>query len=383
MASQDAALKACRAEVMGRVTNESRKASTKQQSFRGGAAKNLQEAAMAAMRKMSTQGTGPAEACSTRSSSQYCKQQSSEPVKSGSEPVEACPAQQCVFADQQKITRSCTPVFPMQENVQRHLLAEDSADRHCLSADAASWGQIKPFTGALSPFTPDVRSPTVGARDCLAMHGHYVSLSTPNVRTRANVTTPPSAPGRGEAFATPLVRALCHGSFKDVESALETEPDAAFLPILECNAEPPLCYSVRLGCSERIVQLLLQHGAYANAEDGCGLTPLMLLSSMPSNLPPPFWDFDSDNGNGKRQWSLNVAKLLMDAEVYSMSSHRNLLSCLDLASQAGNTHLVRLFRGESDVAAQDNGHELLGVSAMSHMLPWIFSEPPALRVTNS
>lgn len=381
MASQDTALKVCRAEVTRRVTNELGKAAAKHLSFQGGAGRNLQEAAMAAVRKMSTQGTEPTKACSTRSSSRYCKQQSSDQLKNGIEAVQACPAQQCDSVNQQEITRSCASVPPMQEHLQHHPFDENGADRHCPSANAASGEENKSLTGVLSPSTPDVWSPAVSAWACLAMPGHDVSPSTPNVRTSPNVTTPPGAPGRGETFVAPLFRALRHGSFKDVQSALEWEPDAAFLPMY--NAEPPLCCSVRLGCSEKIVQLLLQHGARVDIGDGRGQTPLMLLSSVPSNLPPAFWDFASDAGNGKRQWSLNVAKLLMDAGVDSMFSHRNLLSCMDLASQAGNTHLVRLYRGESDAAAQDNEHELLGVAAMSHMLPWTISEPPALRVMNS
>eukprot|EP00930_Biecheleria_cincta_P062316 TRINITY_DN477_c0_g1_i1.p1 TRINITY_DN477_c0_g1~~TRINITY_DN477_c0_g1_i1.p1 ORF type:complete len:333 (+),score=58.16 TRINITY_DN477_c0_g1_i1:190-1188(+) len=332
---------------------------------------------------MSAQGAAPAKAWSTRSSSLYSKQQLSDQVKSGAEPVRACPAQQCDSVDQQEITRSCTPVPATQEHFQQHPFDENGADGHCPTANTASGGRTEPHTGALSPCTPKIWSPSVGAQDCSAMTGHGGSLSTSEVGAWANVTTPPGAPSRGKPFVAALFRALRHGSFEDVQTALEFEPDAAFLPMFECNTEPPLCYSVRLGCSEKIIQLLLQHGACVDVEDGRGQTPLMLLSSMPSNLPPAVFEFTSDAGNSRRLWSLSVAKLLMDAEADSMSSHRHLLSCIDLASQAGNTHLVRLYRGQFGVAAQDNEEELLVMSAMSHMLPWTISEPPAMSIMSS
>eukprot|EP00930_Biecheleria_cincta_P062317 TRINITY_DN477_c0_g1_i2.p1 TRINITY_DN477_c0_g1~~TRINITY_DN477_c0_g1_i2.p1 ORF type:complete len:333 (+),score=49.77 TRINITY_DN477_c0_g1_i2:226-1224(+) len=327
---------------------------------------------------MSAQGAAPAKAWSTRSSSLYSKQQLSDQVKSGAEPVRACPAQQCDSVDQQEITRSCTPVPATQEHFQQHPFDENGADGHCPTANTASGGRTEPHTGALSPCTPKIWSPSVGAQDCSAMTGHGGSLSTSEVGAWANVTTPPGAPSRGKPFVAALFRALRRGSFKDVQSALEGEPDAAILPMFECNAETPLCCSVWLGCSEQIVQLLLQHGARVDVEDARGQTPLMLLSSMRSNCPPAFWESASGAGNSKRQWSLSVAKLLMDAEADSISSHHNLLACVDLASKAGNTHLVRLYRGESDVVVQDSGEEVSGMSAMSHMLPWTILEPSAL-----
>eukprot|EP00930_Biecheleria_cincta_P062319 TRINITY_DN477_c0_g2_i2.p1 TRINITY_DN477_c0_g2~~TRINITY_DN477_c0_g2_i2.p1 ORF type:complete len:382 (+),score=67.44 TRINITY_DN477_c0_g2_i2:70-1215(+) len=380
MACHDATFKMFEAAVMHSSTNELGKSAAKEPKFQGGATRRLQQAALAAGRKMGRQATETAEALSVQSSSPcivHCKQQFSDQVKIGIESEQGCPPQQRDDASQEEITRSCTPFSPMQEHAQQYPSHENGTDGQCPRANAASGKHTKPYTGALPPLTQDVWSPAVCARVCLAMPGESAPPSTPNVSSWTNVTTPPGAPNQGEAFVNPLVRALLHDSLKEVQLTLESEPDAAFLPIFECNAEPPLCCSVRMGCSEQVVQLLLQHGARVDVEDRHGQTPLMLLSSTPSNYPPAFFDFASDAGNSGRQRSLNIAKILMDAEVDSASLHRNLLSCVDLASQAGNSHLVRLYRGESHVAAQESDQELQGMPAMSDLLPWTLSEPPA------
>eukprot|EP00930_Biecheleria_cincta_P015578 TRINITY_DN12945_c0_g2_i1.p1 TRINITY_DN12945_c0_g2~~TRINITY_DN12945_c0_g2_i1.p1 ORF type:complete len:288 (+),score=58.00 TRINITY_DN12945_c0_g2_i1:43-864(+) len=181
--------------------------------------------------------------------------------------------------------------------------------------------------------------------------------TTPQVRTSPSITTPPGTPCRG-SDSTPLLGALHRGSLKDVKSALEQEPDAAFFPFPECRFEPALCCSVRFGCSEQIVQLLLQHAARVDAEDAGGRTPLMLLSLQPSNFMPCCFDLEEDAGCSKRQWSLNVAKLLIEAEADPLSSDCGVPSCVQLAAQAQNSHLVRLYRGETDVDAHaDNGEQ--------------------------
>eukprot|EP00930_Biecheleria_cincta_P062320 TRINITY_DN477_c0_g2_i3.p1 TRINITY_DN477_c0_g2~~TRINITY_DN477_c0_g2_i3.p1 ORF type:complete len:383 (+),score=62.05 TRINITY_DN477_c0_g2_i3:79-1227(+) len=378
MACHDATLKMFGSAVMHSSKHELGKSAAKHPKLQGGATRSLQQKALAAGRKLGRQET-PAEAHSMQPSSPcivHCKQQFSDQVKIGIESEQGCPPQQRDDASQEEIARSYTPFSPMQEHAQQYPSHENGTDGQCPRANAASGKHTKPYTGALPPFTPDVWSSAVGAQVWLAMPGESTPPSTPNVSSWTNVTTPPGAPNQGEAFVNPLFRALLHGSLKDVQSALESEPDAAFLPIFECNAEPPLCCSVRMGCSEQVVQLLLQHGARVDVEDRHGQTPLMLLSSTPSNYPPAFFDFASDAGNSGRQRSLNIAKILMDAEADSASLHRHLLSCVDLAYQAGNSHLVRLYRGESHVAAQESDREFLGMPAMSDMLPWTMSEPP-------
>eukprot|EP00930_Biecheleria_cincta_P015577 TRINITY_DN12945_c0_g1_i1.p1 TRINITY_DN12945_c0_g1~~TRINITY_DN12945_c0_g1_i1.p1 ORF type:complete len:256 (+),score=45.71 TRINITY_DN12945_c0_g1_i1:36-803(+) len=181
--------------------------------------------------------------------------------------------------------------------------------------------------------------------------------TSPQIQVSSSITTPPGALGCNRG-PSPLFRALRHGSLKEVKSALEHDPDAAIFPFLEGRFEVPLCYSVKFGRSEEIVQLLLQHAASVDAENADGKTPLMLLSSQPSNFPPSFFGLQEDSGCSKRQWSLNVAKLLIDAAADPMSSDRGMPSCIRLASQAGNSHLVRLYRGETDVDAHaDNGEQ--------------------------
>jgi len=144
-----------------------------------------------------------------------------------------------------------------------------------------------------------------------------------------------------------------------------------------------------MGCSEQIVRLLLQHAARVDAVNADGQTPLMLLSLQPSSFLPSFFDFAEDASRRKRQWSLDVAKLLIDAEADPISSDRNSLSCVQLASQARNTHLVRLYRGEHDADAnnemQDSFASLdeMHASANASQLPWARSAPPLVRITGA
>lgn len=391
MDSHDAALKVFRADVVDRVADKAGKAAAQHSKMEGGAARSLQVAALTAVRKMARQGNELAEApFSTQSSSsphmRRCEQHLPDQVKIGMKPVLRCLAQQCDSVGQQEITSSCVPGPPTQEpeHFQQLLFDQNRIDERFPRANVATEKQTKAYTGALSSFAPDAWSLAVGAQQCSTMPGESAHLSTPKANQCTSTTTPPRAPNPFGPFEDPLFRALRRRSFKDVLSVLESEPDAASLPIFERNAEPPLCCGVRLGCSEQIVQFLLRHGARVDAEDVQGQTPLMLLSSMPSNFSPSFFDFTPEACNSRRQWSLSVAKLLMDAEADSMSSRRNLLSCVDLASRSGNTHLVRLFRGESDVAAQGNEElGMFGESAMWGMVPWTISEPPALRVMSA
>eukprot|EP00930_Biecheleria_cincta_P026241 TRINITY_DN1851_c0_g1_i1.p1 TRINITY_DN1851_c0_g1~~TRINITY_DN1851_c0_g1_i1.p1 ORF type:complete len:250 (-),score=43.53 TRINITY_DN1851_c0_g1_i1:87-836(-) len=179
---------------------------------------------------------------------------------------------------------------------------------------------------------------------------------TPGVQASSNTTTPPGAPGCSSSESSALLRGLRRDSLKEVKAALEYEPDAAVYPILEARFEPPLCCAVRLGCSEHIVQLLLQHGAIVDVEDADRYTPLMLLSMQPSFLMPSFFDFADEEGHARQQWSLNVAKLLIDAGADPLSSAGcGFPSAVQLAEQLGNSHLVRFYSGEPNADAHADG----------------------------
>lgn len=221
--------------------------------------------------------------------------------------------------------------------------------------------------------------------------------STPMAHGSSIRTTPPGAPGASySSEGSYLLRALRRSSLEEVKAALAHEPDAAICPIME-SFEPPLCCAVQLGCSEHIVQLLLQHGAMVDAENAEGRTPLMLLSMVPSfgfamphmaqdfaKMAPSLFEFAEDEGSRKQQWSLKVAKLLIDAGADPRSSEGcNLPSAVQLASQAGNSHLVRFYSGECDpdAPAADVDADLHNETIRSTWWPstppvWLVAEDP-------
>lgn len=230
---------------------------------------------------------------------------------------------------------------------------------------AGFWTGIAPLLHPtmLEPAKEDCLA--LGIRDCPAHTGASVFPPTPKVAFPASITTPPGAPGGTKGSGSALFRALHRGSFEQVQAVLASEPDATVFP-LEPHSEPALCCSVRLGCSDKIVQLLLQHSACVDIGDKRGQTPLMLLSAMNTNQSPFFFGFAASGS--QRQWSLRVAKLLMDAD--PIFFERNVHSVMDLAAQAGNTHLLQLYRGDLDAAAPNEEADCSLPSFQEFLVNW-------------
>mmetsp|Transcript_6624 Transcript_6624/g.16230 ORF Transcript_6624/g.16230 Transcript_6624/m.16230 type:complete len:178 (-) Transcript_6624:315-848(-) len=87
------------------------------------------------------------------------------------------------------------------------------------------------------------------------------------------VQTPPAV---RRSRQTPLYAALRSGSRGQVREALDADPEAASLPLLEVW-ESPLLTAAKLGCSAGIMQELIDRGANAKATDMYGTSPLQLL----------------------------------------------------------------------------------------------------------
>mmetsp|Transcript_49134 Transcript_49134/g.117033 ORF Transcript_49134/g.117033 Transcript_49134/m.117033 type:complete len:245 (+) Transcript_49134:99-833(+) len=105
--------------------------------------------------------------------------------------------------------------------------------------------------------------------------------SPPHTPVNARVArslTPPPAPRPQKVHK--LLRALHMNSLEEVQKALANDPEAASLPFLEHEWEPPLCVAARLNCSVEIVEMLLAHGADAQATDMYGRSPAKMLSMM-------------------------------------------------------------------------------------------------------
>lgn len=100
---------------------------------------------------------------------------------------------------------------------------------------------------------------------------------------RAVCLSPPVAPKA--ASAPPLLVALRARSAAAVGEVLGRWPEAARLPFLDHDVEPPLCAAVRLDCDIQVVRLLLDHGADVRAVDIRGLGPLAVLSAHDMGKP--------------------------------------------------------------------------------------------------
>merc|ERR1740138_1575526 len=84
---------------------------------------------------------------------------------------------------------------------------------------------------------------------------------TPPSSPRACRRVPSMPPSFRRANREPLLSGLERNCLRRVRSALEADPEAARLPLMESKVEWPLCAAIRLGCSEDIVRLLTQNGA--------------------------------------------------------------------------------------------------------------------------
>lgn len=298
------------------------------------------------------------------------KEQTLDPVSLEIESILGCCAQQYFATNQQPFFTHPSLDFESDDSFHSQMKSEDDVDKCCSGlADLAGMsgyqrGNI--CTEAMPLFT------------------------TPRVNILSSSTTPPGAPAMGTPSIPSLFHALRCKSLEKVRSVLEFEPDAAFFPPLEHRREPSLCCAVRHGCSVEIMQLLLQHGAQAKEEDAQGKTPLMLLSSMPLGDFPTFFDFSKEADSTRRQWSIAVASLLIGAGAEPMSRNRSHPSCVELASRAQNYHLVLLYGGEHDPAAQVTEEaqdfpptleQVLAKSRASFWQPWTMSEPPAVRIS--
>mmetsp|Transcript_10014 Transcript_10014/g.26592 ORF Transcript_10014/g.26592 Transcript_10014/m.26592 type:complete len:400 (+) Transcript_10014:149-1348(+) len=185
--------------------------------------------------------------------------------------------------------------------------------------------------------------------------------------------SPPPAP-RGK-LAPPLLHALIMNDPMLVSTALAQDPDAAIMPFMDHDWEPPLCSAARLGCSTEVVSLLIRHGASINGLDSRGRTPLGLVSSTSRHEPRSsagsefhaIWrDFEggTDRSSDAHIFgatrlhdaqllqdapAISVAGLLLEARADPMSAldgdAGRCISCVELAEVAGNDTLVDLFLG--------------------------------------
>mmetsp|Transcript_75986 Transcript_75986/g.197726 ORF Transcript_75986/g.197726 Transcript_75986/m.197726 type:complete len:312 (+) Transcript_75986:70-1005(+) len=171
------------------------------------------------------------------------------------------------------------------------------ASGHC-----SVWGKAEgPTTPRLrlsstaSTAAPDPREEACGA---LTPTHHAPMPETPRRAPAARSTspaTPPRTPRRWRdddgkrtvpedppskprvAPMPPLLRALVESDEENVRKALAEDPEAAQMPFMDHDWEPPLCAAARLGCPSPVFALLLEYRADPNQENVHGQTALQVL----------------------------------------------------------------------------------------------------------
>lgn len=93
-------------------------------------------------------------------------------------------------------------------------------------------------------------------------------FTTPRHLTKHVPESPPQAPRSNKL--TPMMEALRADSPALVHKALKMNSDAAWEPLWDHKAEPPLCFAVRNLCSAAVVSILLHNKADPAATDEFG-----------------------------------------------------------------------------------------------------------------
>lgn len=186
--------------------------------------------------------------------------------------------------------------------------------------------------------------------------------TTPRVSTASRMWSPPPAPRRMPEPA--LMKALEADDERLLAQCLAEDADAARSVFFDHDFEPPLCYAARMLCKVSMIQLLLENGADVTAVDVHSRTPLAALSATPtkaqtlSMMGPCFMNFPWSLAEEKERRSIEIAKLLIGSGADAVSDG-NGQSCVELAREHGNTHLVHVYE-----ACINNGDQV------SHINNW-------------
>jgi hypothetical protein len=130
---------------------------------------------------------------------------------------------------------------------------------------------------------------------------------------------------------------------KDAQAAMDMYLDSGF--------EPPLCAAARLGCEERVFEILLDHGLDVNATDTRGRAPLAILSS--ESAPPLFHGCPQVGAGTLAQWlerrEVRIAAALLQAgaDAKVPLSSNTAKTCIEGALDAGKRHLYEFYEGVS------------------------------------
>jgi len=120
--------------------------------------------------------------------------------------------------------------------------------------------------------------------DSPRLHSVQIANRFPPPRSFETLSTP-RAPCQSKL--PPLLKSLAANDLRKVRECLSADSLVANTPFWDHDVEPPLCAAVRLRCDTCIVKALLDSDADPEAIDSHGRTPLMIATSLWSELPEP------------------------------------------------------------------------------------------------
>ncbi|CAJ1399807.1 unnamed protein product [Effrenium voratum] len=228
----------------------------------------------------------------------------------------------------------------------------------CAPSPSASVGfDISPASSKERPERARVSLPTIddGTKDIHVPwpQGVALDLSTPPQSPRSffpkDFCSPrgsvplscPRAPQRSKA--PPLMQALqsgadCHATCLAVEAVLAQDPEAAQLPFIECNFEPPLCCAVRSFCDAQVIRLLIERQADVHLCDSSERTALDIVNYRVQNFATAY-DFMCHTFAQRMQEDNEIVEVLHKAGAVARK--------IEKPGVAENLDFLNLFRSPS------------------------------------
>jgi hypothetical protein len=152
-------------------------------------------------------------------------------------------------------------------------LGQSAREQKLLESAGTCTPRASRETSAMAPDSPLM--PLVGIDNLRTPRTLSLAPSTPDVTTvfRSRDTPPPFV-AKWKCQKPLLLQALQMDAVEHVRPILQKCPDTANEPFWDHDCELPLCCAVRLKCSSRIVELLVEFGASMESQDVSGHSPV-------------------------------------------------------------------------------------------------------------
>jgi len=236
----------------------------------------------------------------------------------------------------------------------------------CL-ADSMAW-ESHTITKSGHPTTARNEPPQM--QPCMQMPSEFLTPNKDGINHVAVIIHQQAPPCH--AVHCNLVKALAKGSIDQVTALLKANRDDAWMPLLDHNADPPICAAVHMRCDVAIINLLLEYGADVAILNARRMTALAVLASLPKRQESTVWSHPNSNGlllawdfyqkdsivdkNREREtWMVNVGKLLLMAGCNPQEKTPQGQTAEELATANGWLDLAKLIRDWEEYKA----HQLL------------------------